>query len=126
MLEQHHIKSGLTSDDYICQPRDSLEEGLPVHYNDASGEGETESMYNWNDGWDMGAAYIGDAETEDYEEIWFGDDETEYYWEWDESEYDETEYDDMAPDFMDVYGTDAGEGERIEYETDEEGFIIMR
>ena len=126
VLEQHHIKSGLTSDDYICQPRDSLEEGLPVHYNDASGEGETESMYNWNDGWDMGAAYIGDAETEDYEEIWFGDDETEYYWEWDESEYDETEYDDMAPSFMDVYGTDAGEGERIEYETDEEGFIIMR
>ena len=74
VLEQHHIKSGLTSDDYICQPRDSLEEGLPVHYNDASGEGETESMYNWNDGWDMGAAYIGDAETEDDEEIWFGDD----------------------------------------------------
>ena len=46
-LKQHQIVTGLTTDDYICQPQDSLEEGLPVHYNDASGEGETESAYNW-------------------------------------------------------------------------------
>lgn len=115
VLGQHQITSGLTTDDYICQPQESLEEGLPVHYNDPSGEGETESIYNWNDG-AFTAGYGFDDEDESEYEDWYWDDETE----------DETE--DDAPTFMDVYGTDLDLEDQIvqEYETDEEGFVIMR
>lgn len=111
-LKQHQITSGLTSDDYICQPREGLEEGLPVTYNDPSGEGETESPYNWSQGIS--------AETEFDEDMYIDD------WE-DESELmDWMELDESEPDFMDVYGTDEDDEEDIEYETDEEGFVIMR
>ncbi|HCI73472.1 MAG TPA: RND transporter [Lachnospiraceae bacterium] len=115
-LKQHKIVSGLTTDDYICQPNSSLEEGLPVHYNDASGEGETESIYNWEDD----AAYLGAGAAAglsmDDEEFM---DESEWEF-WDEYE--------TEPDFMDVYGTDLDveDQEEIHYETDAEGFYIMR
>lgn len=110
VLKQHQIKSGLTSDDYICQPQEKLEEGLPVNYNDASGEGETESIYTWEDGAYGQGVYADGAEFMDESE--FG------YWEDVETE----------PDFMDVYGTDRDtqDREEIVYETDEEGFYIMR
>ncbi len=110
-LEQHQITSGLTTDDYICQPRAGLEEGLPVTYNDASGDGETESAYNWSQGIS--------AETEFDDEFYFEDEsEWEDFEEWGDFE--------TEPDFMDVYGTDLDEEEAVEYETDEEGFVIMR
>ena len=111
-LKMHQIVSGLTSDDYICQPQASLEEGLPVHYNDASGEGETESMYTWNQG-----AYV-DGETED--EFFFDEGETDFeYWDYYDPESGEGLY---VPEVR----QDEGDFEDIEYETDEEGFVIMR
>ena len=112
VLKMHQIVSGLTSDDYICQPQASLEEGLPVHYNDASGEGETESMYTWNQG-----AYV-DGETED--EFFFDEGETDFeYWDYYDPESGEGLY---VPEVR----QDEGDFEDIEYETDEEGFVIMR
>ncbi len=108
VLQMHQIKSGLTTDDYICQPQDNLEEGLPVNYNDSSGEGETESIYTWDEG-----EYY---ETE-YDDFYLDDeDETE----------EDIYLDETAPTFMDVYGTDLDVGdEEVFYETDEEGFVIM-
>jgi hypothetical protein len=46
----------------------------------------------------------------------------------DESEFGYWEDDEIEPDFMDVYGTnlDTQDREEIVYETDEEGFYIMR
>ena len=166
-LMQHQIVSGLTTDDYICQPQDSLTEGLPVHYNDASGEGETESMYNWSQG-----AYIGDGDEEEFgaefgaamgEEFFFDEteywDESEYYF-WDETEdWDESEYyfwDETEDETEELTGSDAQDGYReetgtgiqensgigiqdnqgagadwresgiVEFETDEDGFQIVR
>ncbi len=107
-LKQHQIVSGLTTDDYICQPVDTLEEGLPVNYNDASGEGETESMYTWDDG-----AYL---ETEFYDDFYsmedLGDGDGSIY-------MDETEL--YADDGFYVEDDTIPE----EYETDEEGYIIV-
>lgn len=115
VLKMHQITSGLTSEDYICQPRPALEEGLPVHYNDASGEGETESMYSWNQG-----AYL----ESEYDDFYFGDESEDYeYWDYYETE---SEGDDIFyPDFLD-YENYEEEGQDIEYETDEEGYVIMR
>ena len=112
-LQQHQIRSGLTSEDYICQPQKSLEEGLPVHYNDASGEGETESMYTWE-----GAAYL---ETE--EDMFFFDETEGWYY---DDESGEEEY--FVPDVMSGGGVALEEGGMNvrEYETDAEGFVIMR
>ena len=126
-LKQHKIESGLTSDDYICQPRDSLEEGLPVNYNDASGEGETESMYTWDEG-----AYL---ETE-YDDMYFFDEFESEDWYFDETESEDYEYlgDDLYNSGEDLGYTDQGgdigladQGGGVrEYETDAEGFVILR
>ena len=126
-LKQHQIVTGLTTDDYICQPQDSLEEGLPVHYNDASGEGETESAYNWSQGaeTEFDYAYYG------FDDEFFLDDESEADFEsWEDAE---TEPDYAGADqgfreadgqgFREIYDEEA---EDVQYETDEEGFIIMR
>ncbi len=101
-LEQHQIVSGLTTDDYICQPQDRLEEGLPVHYNDIAGEGETESVYTWDEGMYFETEY-GDEYLEDYYMEDIGDETEEMY--------------------IDDTSLDTGEEEY--YETDEEGYIIM-
>lgn len=42
--QKTEVVSGLTSADYICQPGDDLKEGLPVIYNDESGD-DSGSMY---------------------------------------------------------------------------------
>lgn len=135
-LNQYHIVSGLTSDDYICQPQQNLEEGLPVHYNDDSGEGETESIYTWGDGMSSETEsmfeddYIfddGSGMTE-LDEWYF--DETEDYEDFDLDGYDDSldDYDDSYDDYDDSYDADADSGVRYdeEYETDDEGFVIMR
>lgn len=106
-LKQHQITSGLTTDDYICQPQDQLEEGLPVNYNDISGEGETESMYTWDEG-----AYL---ETE-YDDFLLEDDYYDAEAELSSMYLDETEY--MDDDYYD-------DDEDFEYQTDEDGFIVM-
>ena len=38
--QKTEVKSGLGADDYICQPSDSLKEGMPVAYNDDTAAGE--------------------------------------------------------------------------------------
>ena len=126
ILKQHHITSGLTSDDYICQPRAALEEGLPVHYNDASGEGETESIYNWNDDWGGDLSYET-FDTEFDDGFWFDEDETED-WYFDETETeDDWSYEGGEPDDSGLMDDeDPGVREAPVYETDNEGFIIMR
>ncbi len=108
ILQMHQIVSGLTTDDYICQPQERLEEGLPVNYNDPSGEGETESAYNWTDG-----AFL----EEDLDNDFYMDDETEVYTDEDESELME----DLEA--YESYEENVDEGS---YETDAEGFVIMR
>ena len=120
-LKQHQIVSGLSTDDYICQPQASLEEGLPVRYNDASGEGETESMYTWNEGAYLETEYDGfflDGEEYGTEEEWYFDEEDE--------DLMDGYYEEEA--MADVYNTmpDAGVNEVQEYETDKDGFIIVR
>ena len=110
-LMQHQIVSGLTEDDYICQPQEILEEGLPVVYNSESGFEETESMYTWDDEWDM----------EDDEEYW---DETE---DWDETEEwldEDMFFYEGEGDLTGFYNPD-DEVYDEEVETDEEGYIIM-
>ena len=110
-LMQHQIVSGLTEDDYICQPQEILEEGLPVAYNSESGFEETESMYTWDDEWDM----------EDDEEYW---DETE---DWDETEEwldEDMFFYEGEGDLTGFYNPD-DEVYDEEVETDEEGYIIM-
>ncbi len=131
-LSRHQILSGLSEEDYICVPRDGLEEGLPVNYNDASGEGETESMYNWSMGFD---------ETEDYnydelygEDFFYSDefsgedflysdefsDADAFY----EDYSDETEYM-ILEDGSGVYVIGDDDITYDEDETDEDGYIIM-
>ena len=135
-LDQYKILSGLTSDDYICQPQKNLEEGLPVHYNDDSGEGETESMYTWGDGMptetesmfeedylldDEGMTESGDwyfDETEDYGDYYVDD-------EFSDDSYDGEAFDDEFGGGFDE-GLDAGVRYDGMYETDNEGFVIMR
>jgi len=38
--QKTEVKSGLDADDYICQPSDSLKEGMPVAYNDDTATGD--------------------------------------------------------------------------------------
>ena len=123
-LQQHQIVSGLSTEDYICQPQSALEEGLPVRYNDASGEGETESMYNW----DEGAAYVDDGyyDDEDYYLDEFGT-ESEEDWYFDETEEDFMNMYNAEEASAGIYDADleAGVREVQSFETDNEGFVIV-
>lgn len=77
-LGKTQIKSGLTAGDYICEPNEKLEEGLPVIYNDASGQSQTESPYQYDAGiTDTSGAYQMDG-TEWQSEAW-NETETEIY-----------------------------------------------
>lgn len=124
-LMQHQILSGLTMDDYICQPQSSLEEGLPVNYNDASGEGETESMYTWDgDGYFETEGDFGGADD------FFYFDEEAYETESEDWYYDETELGMMDGGEGYVYDPEADPAASAravpEYETDEDGFVLVR
>jgi len=87
-LQQTQIKSGLTTDDYICAPSSDVEEGLPVVYNDPSGE-ETESMYTY----DMDVYSLDETELYGLDEGVYGLDESSTEdWLWDETELLDDEY----------------------------------
>ena len=117
-LEQHEIMSGLSESDYICEPSPELEEGLPVNYNDPNGEGETESMFTWDEG-----AGISDEWDESEDIDW---DETEEYEYYDPELYADGTVDGEGYYNGVYYGDDQGGGETYDDETevvDEEGFI---
>ena len=109
--ETYEILSGLTADDYICEPQDDLVEGLPVAYNDPSGYAETESMFTW----DM-ADQEGDLE-EDWGDMEF---DTEDGWYYEGEDFDMYDYDDEF--FDDEYYDDFDDED---YETEEDGTIII-
>lgn len=112
-LQQHQILSGLTVDDYICVPQESLEEGLPVSYNSSDGFMETESMYNWEEG--------------GLEDEWY-DETEEWYWDEDETEEwldDDMYYSEGEAAMSSVYDADVAEYDDEEEMTDEEGYVIL-
>jgi HlyD family secretion protein len=66
-LDEYEILSGLTTEDYIAFPEDSLSEGMAVIYYDASSFSEDEEYY---DAWDEDYEYYDEYEYdyEDYED----------------------------------------------------------
>ena len=108
-METYEILSGLTADDYICEPRDDLAEGLPVAYNDPSGYAETESMFTW----DMSDLEEGFYDDElDTEGGWYYTGESEFtMFDYDDSFFDDEYYDDFDDD--------------EDYETEADGTIII-
>ena len=110
-LMQHRILSGLTEDDYICQPQEDLEEGLPVAYNNASGFEETESMFNWDD--------------EGLDDDWYMD-ETDFYWDETESEFflDESMFDfEGEGDLTGFYNADEEDDEDFDFDMGDDGYV---
>ena len=125
---QHRILRGLAESDYICQPQEDLEEGLPVIYNSATEFEETESMYTWTDDEFDPDAYDDEFfDDEDFDdEDW--DDE-----DWDDEDWDESEDWDEDEDFYDFEGEgdltgffDADAGDEGDYEVDDEGYVVLR
>lgn len=110
-LMQHQILSGLTEDDYICQPQESLEEGLPVAYNSETDFEETESMYGWDD--------------EDFFDEWDEFESEEDFWDETEDELDEESFFfDGEGDLTGFYDADEDVYDE-EAMTDEEGYVVV-
>lgn len=121
-LSKYEILSGLTADDYIAYPQESVFEGCPVIYNDFNSGADVMFGDEYNEDEYYDEEYFDDAEYYDDEE-YFEDEEyydDEVYFEDEEYSDDEVYFEDEEYSDDEVYFEDEEYSDDAEYSDDEE------